>query len=98
MGLSIGLIHKQEVSQKQYSSVFWVNLSLSIVLYLFLVAMSPLFADFYAQNELKTLIPLMGVQLIINAFGKMFYTFKTKIWNLSSFPLLVLSEFILEQL
>ncbi|HHT60930.1 MAG: MOP flippase family protein [Paludibacteraceae bacterium] len=78
LGLSIGLIHKQEVSQKQYSSVFWVNLSLSIVLYLFLVAMSPLFADFYAQNELKTLIPLMGVQLIINAFGKMFYTFKTK--------------------
>ena len=31
LGLSIGLIHKQEISQKQYSSVFWINLTLSVV-------------------------------------------------------------------
>lgn len=78
LGFAVGLIHKQEITRKQYSSVFWINLILSVLLYGILAATSPLFASFYGEKILLSVIPLMGLQLIINTFGKMFYTFKTK--------------------
>lgn len=33
MGFSVGIIHKKEISQKEYSSVFWVNLAVSLILF-----------------------------------------------------------------
>ena len=78
LGLSIGLIHKQDITQKQYSSVYWVNLIASVLLYGVLWAITPLLVRFYTEPELASIIPQLGLLLIINAFGKIFYTFKTK--------------------
>ncbi|MEG1555775.1 MAG: MOP flippase family protein [Bacteroidales bacterium] len=78
LGLAVGLIHKQNITQKQYSSVFWLNLLISTVLFLGLWAVSPLFSNFYHEPMLNTIIPLLGLQLVISSFGKMFLTFKTK--------------------
>lgn len=78
LGFAVGLVHKQDITKKQYSSVFWTNLLLSVALYAIIAFSAPLFATYYAQKELATLIPIMGLQLIINAFGRMFFTFKTK--------------------
>lgn len=78
MGLATGLIHKQEVSREQYSSVFWLNLLLSAVLYVLLWASTPFIARYYHQPLLLKVIPLLSLTLVINSFGKMFYTFKTK--------------------
>ncbi len=78
MGLATGLIHKQDISRKQYSSVFWLNLILSCTVYAILCAATPLVANYYHESELNKIIPLIGLQLIISSFGKMFYTFKSK--------------------
>lgn len=78
MGLATGIIHKQDITRNQYSSVFWLNLMLSAGLYLLLCAVTPLIATYYHQPQLMKLIPLLSLQLVINAFGKMFYTLKTK--------------------
>lgn len=78
LGLATGLIHKTDISREQYSSVFWLNLLLSVVLYGVLLALSPLIARYYHQDLYLQIIPLLSLQLVINAFGKMFYTFKTK--------------------
>jgi O-antigen/teichoic acid export membrane protein len=78
MGLATGLIHKQDISRKQYSSVFWLNLILSCIVYAILCAATPLVATYYHEPELNKIIPLIGLQLIISSFGKMFFTFKSK--------------------
>ncbi len=78
LGFTVGLVHKQNITRKEYSSVFWVNLFLSVVLYALMALSSPLLATFYDEKILISAIPIMGLQLIINAFGRMFYTFKTK--------------------
>lgn len=78
LGLSVGIIHKQEITQKQYSSVYWVNLIASVLIYGILCALTPLLVRFYAEPALGSIIPILGLQLIVNAFGKIFYTFKTK--------------------
>lgn len=78
LGLATGLIHKQTITREQYSSVFWLNLMLSVVLYAVLFALTPLIASYYHQPQLLQVIPLLSLTLVVNAFGKMFYTFKTK--------------------
>ncbi len=78
MGLATGIIHKQNITRDQYSSVFWLNLMLSGGLYLLLCALTPLIVLYYHQPQLSKLIPLLSLQLVIDAFGKMFYTLKTK--------------------
>ena len=78
LGFAVGLVHKQNITRKEYSSVFWVNLLLSVVLYAIVALSSPLFAAYYNEKILVSVIPIMGLQLIINAFGRMFFTFKTK--------------------
>ena len=78
MGLATGIIHKQNISRDQYSSVFWLNLMLSVGLWLLLWAVTPLIAGYYHQPDLRQLIPLLSFTLVIDSFGKMFYTLKTK--------------------
>ena len=81
MGLATGIIHKQDITRDQYSSVFWLNLMLSVSLWLVLCAFTPLIARYYQQPLLTSLIPLLSLQLVVNAFGRMFYTIKTKELN-----------------
>ena len=78
MGLATGIIHKQDISRDQYSSVFWLNLMLSVALWLMLCAFTPLIANYYHHSVLRQLIPLLSFTLVIDSFGKMFYTLKTK--------------------
>ena len=78
MGIATGLIHKQNITRQQYSSVFWLNLMLSGTIYAVLFAVSPLIAKYYHEPRLATIIPLISLQLILSSFGKMFFTFKSK--------------------
>lgn len=78
MGLFVALLHKQEVSQKQYSSIFWINLLIGITLFVIACFSTSFIADFYNEPVLCTLLPLMAIQLLLNSFGKLFYTFKQR--------------------
>ena len=72
LGFSVALMHKQDVSNKEFSSIFWLNGSVNFVLFLLLVFTAPFIADFYSNPILVSLIPLMGLQLIFVSFGKLY--------------------------
>lgn len=78
MGFSVGIIHKKEITREEYSSVFWVNLIVSTLLFGIICLITPLLSIYYNQPQLSTIIPLLGLQLIITAFGKIFQTLRTK--------------------
>ena len=78
LGLTVSVIHKQDITDKQYSSVYWTNIILSIIVFSVLWLVSPLVAAFYEQPVLSTIIPLLGLQVLLNGFGKMFQTIKSK--------------------
>lgn len=78
VGSTVAIIHKQNITELQYSSVFWFNIILSTVIYTILCGLTPLTADFYHEPILNAIIPILGLQILINAFGKMFQTIKTK--------------------
>lgn len=78
LGLTVAIIHKQDITEKQYSSVYWTNILLSVVVFSVLWALSPLISAFYEQPILSKIIPLLGIQILLNAFGKMFQTIRSK--------------------
>ncbi len=65
-GFGSALIQKKEVTEEDYSSIFYLNLAVAGVLYAALFFLAPLIADFY--NEIL-LIKVLRVQAIILFFG-----------------------------
>lgn len=78
LGLTTAIIHKQNITENQYSSIFWLNLFAGIVVYILLCCISPLCSSFYEEPRLNIIIPLLGTQVLMNGFGKIFQTIKTK--------------------
>lgn len=81
MGLSSAILHKQDITREQYSSLYWINFTFSIVLFLVLVLVTPLISTFYEEPELNELIPIMGTALIFSAIGRQFKTIEEKELN-----------------
>ena len=78
LGFTIAIIHKQDTTEKQYSSLYWANVLFSVVLFLIVVSISPLVAEFYNDERLTLIVSLLAIEILANAFGKMFQTLKMK--------------------
>lgn len=78
MGITSAILHKQNISEKEYASLYWINLGFSIVLYVLLLAITHFISEFYNEQQLNILIPLLGLNLIISALGRMFKTIESK--------------------
>src|SRR5690554_3650289 len=78
MGITSAILHKQGITKKQYASLYWINWIASIIMYLLLLVITPLVASFYEQSLLNTLIPLIGLNLILSAIGRQYKTIEQK--------------------
>lgn len=67
-GFGSALIQKTRPTQDDYSTVFYWNIGLSIVLYSILFLCAPLVARFYQMPLLCPVLRVQGLVLIINAF------------------------------
>lgn len=68
-GFANALIQKKNRNETDYSTAFFFNIAISVVLYLLLYLSSPAIADFYHQEELNAITRIVGISLIINSFG-----------------------------
>lgn len=73
-GFATAIIREKEVSQLDYSSVFYLNVLIAIIIYVILFFCSPLIAEFYHEPILEDIckvtflvIPLLAFQLIQTA-------------------------------
>lgn len=78
LGFTVPLIHKQNISNNEYSSVFWVNNLLAVVIFAILYFSAPLIARIYETPQLVSVIQSLGITIILNALGKIFQTIKQK--------------------
>ena len=67
-GLGSALIQKTNPTDEDYSTVFWANLGVSLVLFVILFACAPLISNFYGMNILTNILRVMAGMLIIQAF------------------------------
>lgn len=68
-GLGKSLIRCRNVSQKDFSTVFYFNLVVCIVCYILLYIGAPLIADFYKEPVLKNIVRISGLSLIISGLS-----------------------------
>ncbi|MBB1140538.1 MOP flippase family protein [Myroides sp. WP-1] len=77
-GVSIGILHKQDITKREYHSLYWVNLGISVMLFGVLAVLSPFIAGFYDMPRLTELLWLIGFNLVISGIGRQFKTIEQK--------------------
>lgn len=68
-GFSSALIWKKNTTQTDYSSVYYFNIGVSLIIYIFFFFLAPLVAKFYEKPELISLIRVICLNFIILSFG-----------------------------
>lgn len=71
-GISNAIIHKQEISPEQLSSLYWLNVFSGIAVFLAAGLLSPLIASFYKEPELTPIIWWVSLTFVIQSFGRQF--------------------------
>ncbi len=66
-GLSVSLVRTPNLDDVEYSTIFYMNLAMSLIAYLFVFLLAPFVADFYTQPILKSLIRIYCLGFIITA-------------------------------
>lgn len=66
-GFTQALIQKKDRTQTDYSTVFYFNLLISILLYTVIYFIAPLVADFYSAPPLVHIIRVLGISIIIKS-------------------------------
>jgi len=62
------LLRKKRVDNVDYSTLFWYNLVVSVLIYIILFCIAPLIANFYHRIELVNIVRILGITVLINAF------------------------------
>jgi teichuronic acid exporter len=77
-GFGIALINKKQTTKEEESSVFWLNLVISVIFFIVLYFTAPYIAIFYKEPILKNITRVLGINLIIQAFGAIHLNLLTK--------------------
>lgn len=68
-GFSSSLIRTKEVDNGDYSTVFFINIITSVLMYVLLFFTAPYVAQFYEEPILTDLIRVLGIILLVSAFS-----------------------------
>lgn len=68
-GFSTALIQKKHVDDVDFSSIFYISLFLSILLYIILFISAPFIAKFYNEMQLVAVLRVLSIILIIGVFN-----------------------------
>lgn len=72
MGLNEAIIQQPDPTHIELSSLYWLNIMLSGLLYLALLLANPLIAAFYSTPELESLLPWVAMVFLISPWGTQF--------------------------
>ncbi|MBC5995072.1 lipopolysaccharide biosynthesis protein [Pontibacter cellulosilyticus] len=67
-GLTSSLIRTTNTNQDDYSTVFYINLLGSLIIYSLLFYFAPYFSFFFKEPKLNSILKIYGLTFVINAF------------------------------
>ncbi|MFN2530929.1 MAG: lipopolysaccharide biosynthesis protein [Pyrinomonadaceae bacterium] len=68
LGLSLATVQRPEITRSQISTLFWLNMTLSLVTMLVLVAISPAISWFYSEPRLEVIAVISAFGFVIGGF------------------------------
>lgn len=78
MGISVGIIHRQNITNKEYSSLFWLNIIFGVTLTSALFFLAPILTSGYHSEDLTIVMQLLCFTIFLNALGTQQRTFSQK--------------------
>ncbi|MDD2636670.1 MAG: MOP flippase family protein [Bacteroidales bacterium] len=95
MGMTSAILHRQNATKNEYSSIYWLNIFISLFLYGILFFSAPVIARFYNEPELRMLVPILGTNLLLMASGRQHRTIMQKQFQFKAIAITELSSFFL---
>lgn len=77
-GFTRALLNRKEISEEEYSTVFYFNITFSGLLYLLLFTAAPLIAHLFKEPRIEPISRILFLVLILNAAGMIQQTLLTK--------------------
>ena len=84
LGFASVIMYKKDLTKEEYSSLYWIQTILFLLIFILLVITSPYVANYYNENILTSLIVISGLSVVGQAIGKLYdsvllkaYLFKT---------------------
>jgi O-antigen/teichoic acid export membrane protein len=72
MGISNAIIQKQQITQEQLSTLYWLNVLAGIGVFALILLASPLVARFYHEAKLVSILFLVGLTFVIQPLGQQY--------------------------
>ena len=78
MGVSVGIIHKQNITKNEYSSLFWLNVFFGVGLTTILYFLAPILTFQYHSEDLTRVVRLICFTILFSALGTQHRTYCQK--------------------
>ena len=72
MGISNAIIYKQDISNSQLNSLYWISIIIGLCLSIIILCSSSLIASIYENEKLENLLYLISITFIVLPFGQQF--------------------------
>ncbi|MCW4645119.1 MOP flippase family protein [Bacillus safensis] len=72
LGIGAAIIQKEQTTERQLSTLYWINLLTGILLFCLLILLSPMIAAFYNRPELEGLLKLLSIMFLIAPIGQQY--------------------------
>jgi teichuronic acid exporter len=70
LGFGSAVIQKEHVTKRMLSTLFWINMLVGLMLFVFLMTASPLIASIFREDQLIDLIRLLSVMFLFAPLGQ----------------------------
>lgn len=94
-GFASALIQQKNPTQTDYSTIFFWNLLLAVILYVALFFAAPIIAEFYKLPVLERIVRVIGLSLIINSLSIIQLNRLRKVLDFKKIAIINLSSYIL---
>ena len=74
LGFSSALMHVKDLTKKQFSSLYWIQLFIFLSFYFLICCLSPSISNYYNEPVLDRLMPIALLDLLLNGIGRLYGT------------------------
>lgn len=78
LGISVGIMHRQNITKNEYSSLYWINIFMGTFLTVILIIISPIIAGIYKDESLTPIIMLLSLNILFASVGSQHRTIQSK--------------------
>lgn len=72
MGFGAALIQRDDATERQLSTLYWLNIMTGVLLFVLLYVSSPVIAGFYQREELVFLVRILAIMFLIAPIGQQY--------------------------